>query len=56
MRMCGSWENFVVRQRAFDAFSNKSNSALCLFLPFAPLTRPVDFFNVLMNVDLFSGM
>ena len=22
--MCGSWENFVVRQRTFDAFSNKS--------------------------------
>ena len=23
VRMCGSWENFVVRQRTFDAFSNK---------------------------------
>ena len=23
VRMCGSWETFVVRQRTFDAFSNK---------------------------------
>ena len=23
VRMCGSWENFVVHQRTFDAFSNK---------------------------------
>ena len=23
VRMCGSWENFLVRQRTFDAFSNK---------------------------------
>ena len=44
VRMCGSWENFVVRQRSFDAFSNKWNSALCLFMPCAPLTKPADFF------------
>ena len=23
VRICGSWQNFVVRQRTFDAFSNK---------------------------------
>ena len=23
VRMCGSWETFVVHQRTFDAFSNK---------------------------------
>ena len=23
LRMCGSWETFVVHQRTFDAFSNK---------------------------------
>ena len=28
----------------FDAFSNKWNSALCLFMPSAPLTRPAGFF------------
>ena len=25
-------------------------------MPFAPLTRPADFLNVLMHADLFSGM
>ena len=44
VRMCGSWETFVVHQRTFDAFSNKRNSALCLFMPFAPLTGPAYFF------------
>ena len=44
VHMCGSWETFVVHQRTFDAFLNKRNSALCLFMTFAPLTRPADFF------------
>ena len=41
--MCARWENFVVHLRTFDAFSNKWNSALCLFMPFVPLTRPAHF-------------
>ena len=44
VRMCGSWETFVVHQRTFNAFSNKLNSALCLFMPFAPLTRTAEIF------------
>ena len=44
VRMCGSWENFVVHQRTFDAYSNKRKSALCLFMPCTPVTQPGDFF------------
>ena len=56
VRICGSWENFVVHLRTFRRISNKGKSALCLFMPSAPLTRPADFLNVLMHVDMFSGM
>ena len=44
VRMCGSWENFVVHQRTFDAFSNKWNSSLCLFMHSPPLTWPSGLF------------
>ena len=40
----------------FDAFSNKSNSALCLFMLLRLSDDLQTFLNVLMHADLFSGM
>ena len=56
VRMCGSWENFVVHLRTFRRIFKQVKQALCLFMSFAPLTRPAYFLNVLMHADLFSGM
>ena len=61
MRMCGSWENFVVRQRTFDAYSNKHvetvHYAFFCLVEVLRLSHDLQtFLSVLMHVDLFSGM
>ena len=57
VRMCGSWETFVVRQRTFDAFSKTSEKVHYAFSCLVRLSHDLQtFLNILMHVDLFSGM
>ena len=56
MRMCGSWETFVVRQRTFAHFQT-SETVHYAFSCLVRLSHDLQtFLNVLMHVDLFSGM
>ena len=57
MRMCGSWENFVVRQRTFSTHFQTSETVHYAFFCLLRLSHDLQtFLNVLMHVDLFSGM
>ena len=53
VRMCGSWEKFMVDQRRSRRILKQVKQCI---MPFAPLTRPAGFLNVLMHVDMFSGI
>ena len=44
VRMCGSWENFVVHLRSFRRIFKQVKQCIMPFIAFAPLTRPADFF------------
>ena len=44
VRMCGSWENFVVHLRTFRRIFKQVKQCIMPFMPFGPLTRPADFF------------
>ena len=55
VRMCGSWENFVVHLRTFRRILKQVKQCMMSFMPSASLTRRETFFNVLMHVDMFSG-
>ena len=44
VRMCGSWENFVVHLRTFRRIFKQVNQCNMPFMPSATLTRPADFF------------
>ena len=44
VRMCGSWENFVVHLRTFRRILKQVKQCIMPFMPSATLTRPADFF------------
>ena len=44
VRMCGSWENFVVHLRTFRRIFKQVNQCIMPFMPSATLTRPAEFF------------
>ena len=44
VRMCGSWENFVVHLRTFRRMLKQVKQCIMPFMPSAALTRTADFF------------
>ena len=57
VRMCGSWENFVVHLRTFRRIFKQVKQCIMPFYAFcASHTTCRLFLNVLMHADLFSGM
>ena len=44
VRMCGSWENFVVHLRTFRRILKQVKQCIMPFMPSATLTRRADFF------------
>ena len=44
VRMCGSWENFVVHLRTFRRIFKQVKQCIMPFTPSATPTRPADFF------------
>ena len=44
VRMCGSWENFVVHLRTFRRILKQVKQCIMSFMPSATLTRPADSF------------
>ena len=44
VRMCGSWENFVVHLRTFRRILKQVKQCIMPFMPSATLTRPADSF------------
>ena len=44
VRMCGSWENFVVHLRTFRRIFKPVKQFIMHFMRFGPLKRPADFF------------
>ena len=57
VRMCGSWENFVVHLRTFRRIFKTSETVHYAFLCLLRLSHDLQtFLNVLMHADLFSGM
>ena len=44
VRMCGSWENFVVHLRTFRRILKQVKQCIMLVMLSATLTRPADFF------------
>ena len=45
VRMCGSWENFVVHLRTFRRILKQVKQCIMPFKPSATLTRAADFSN-----------
>ena len=56
VRMCGSWENFVVHLRTFRCIFKQVKQCIMPFMPFAPVHDLQTFLNVLMHAEPFSGM
>ena len=57
LRMCGSWENFVVHLRTFRRIFKTIETVHYSFLCLLRLSHDLQtFLNVLMHADLFSGM
>ena len=57
VRMCGSWENFVVHPRRSRPILKQVKQCIIPFYAFcASHTTCRLFLNVLMHVDMFSGM
>ena len=56
VRMCGSWENFVVHLRTFRRILKQVKHCLCLLCLLRLSHDLQTFLNVLMHVDMFSGM
>ena len=57
VRMCGSWENFVVLLRPFRRIFKQVKQCIMPFYAFCAYhTTCRHFFNVLMHVDMFSWM
>ena len=44
VRMCESWENFVVHLRTFRRILKQVKQCIMPFMPSATLTQPADFF------------
>ena len=57
VRMCGSWENFVVHLRSFRRIFKQVKLCMMPFLWLLRLSHVLQtFLNVVMHVDMFSGM
>ena len=56
VRMCGSWENFVVHLRTFRGIFKQVKQCIMPFMPFSPFHDLQTFLNVPMHAEPFSGM
>ena len=57
VRMCGSWEKIMVDQRRSRRILKQVKQCIMPFMPVLRLSHAVQaFLNVLMHVDMFSGM